>query len=166
MASFKCYWHCISFHLTGCPLHSFLSSCLKFSLYILDATPQLSPEPSGCAFSAVSLTLSTLKMVYRLYWIVTFTFKFLALKTLNTGPVYSPSWLAAPPTPCIPSRVLDSPCSRPFPRPPSATTLPRASRPTACSHEWFPHFHKAPCWLDRDNIVQTGVFLCLTAVSL
>ena len=50
-------------------------------------------------------------MVYRLYWIVTFTFKFLALKTLNTGPVYSPSWLAAPPTPCIPSRVLDAPCS-------------------------------------------------------
>lgn len=130
MESLKRHWHCVSFHLTGCPLHSLLSPRLKFSLFMLDATPQLSPQPSGCAFSAVGLTLSTLKMVYRLYWIVTFTFKFLALKTFTSGPVYSPSWLAALPAPRIPSRVLDSPCSPSLSRPPRATTLPRASRPT------------------------------------
>ena len=119
MESLKRYWHCISFCLTGCPLRSLLSLRLKFSLFTLDATPQLSPQPSGCAFSAVGLTLSTLKMVYRPYWIVTFTFRFLALN----------GWLAALPAPRIPRRVLDSPCSPSLSCPPRATTLPRASRP-------------------------------------
>lgn len=90
MESFTCRWHCFSFHLTGSPLHSLLGPSREFRLCILDAPPQLSPEPFGCAFSTVSLTLSTLKVLYRLYWTVTFTFKFLALRTLcNTAPVYS-----------------------------------------------------------------------------
>lgn len=149
MESLKRYWHCISFCLTGCPLRSLLSLRLKFSLFTLDATPQ--PQSSA------------LWLCFLHDWSHSVYLKNGVSSVLNSDfhvQVSSPEWLGWQlfQLPTHPGESLTPLQPVPF-CPPRATTPPRASGQSPCSHAWFLHFHKASCWLDMGNIVQIGVFL-------